>query len=157
MRPNGPVHHQQKRKVQSLSFAGHLMSNQAGFVSFDQFHLDPYAQSRNAERTLNTAILHADISRGYEEYLEIFDAFYADDIVASNETVAEPIRGKQRVRSLLFGFLVPLHVMAELAGVSISIRETLVAGDVIDETHSAWVLELVGASGKVCTVNWRIF
>ena len=28
-----------------------------------------------------------------------------------------------------------------------------------DETHSAWTswtLESVGASGKVCTVNWRI-
>ena len=25
-----------------------------------------------------------------------------------------------------------------------------------DETHSAWTLESVGASGNVCTVNWRI-
>lgn len=141
--------------MQSLSFAAHLMSNQPGFVSVDQFHLDPYAQSRNAERSLNAAILHADIGRGYEEYLEIFDAFYADEIEASNETVAEPIRGKERVRSLLFSFLVPLHVMAEVGGVLVSIRETAIPGDAVDETHSAWTLELVGASGRACAVNWR--
>jgi hypothetical protein len=56
------------------------MSDQRGFISADQFHLDPYRQSRTAERSLNAAIVHTDISRSYEEYLEIFDEFYADDI-----------------------------------------------------------------------------
>jgi len=69
----------------------------------------------------------------------------------------EPIRGKERVRSLLFSFLVPLHAMAEVGGVSISIRETAIPGDVTDETHSAWALELVGVPGKICTVSWRTF
>jgi hypothetical protein len=133
------------------------MSDQRGFVSADLFHPDPYAQTRTAERTLNAAIVHADISRSYEEYLEIFDEFYADDIEGSSEATEEPIRGKARVRSLLFSFPSPLHAMAEVGGVSISIRETAIPGDVVDETHSAWTLELVGATGKVCTVNWRIF
>ena len=131
------------------------MSNQGSFVSPNQFHPDSYAQSRIAERTLNAAILHADISRSYEEFLELFDKFYADDIQGSNETVKDPVSGKERVRSLLLSFLVPLHVMAEVGGVSISIRETPIPGDAINETHSAWTLELVGASGKVCSVNWR--
>ena len=68
-----------------------------------------------------------------------------------------PIRGKPGVRSLIFGFLVPLHAMAEVGGVSISVRQTSIPGDVVDETHSAWTLELVGATGKVCTVSWRTF
>ena len=68
----------------------------------------------------------------------------------------EPIRGKARVRSLLSSFLAPLHAMAEVSGVSISIRETAIPGDAIDETHSVWTLELVGVSGKICTVSWRI-
>ncbi len=132
------------------------MSDQHGFVSADQFHPDPYAQSRTAERTLNAAIVHAEITRSYEEYLEIFDEFYADDIEGSSETMEEPIRGKARVRSLLSSFLVPLHAMAEVGGASISIRETAIPGDVADETHSAWTLELVGVSGKIWTVSWRI-
>jgi hypothetical protein len=133
------------------------MSDQHGFVSADQFHLDPYTQSRTAERTLNSAIVHGEITRSYEEYLEIFDAFYADDIEGTSETIKEPIRGKARVRSLLLSFMVPLHAMAEVGGVSISIRETAIPGDATDETHSAWTLELVGVSGKICTVSWRTF
>jgi acetolactate synthase small subunit len=70
------------------------MSDQHSFVSADQFHPDPYAQSRTAERTLNAAIVQADISRSFEEYLEIFDRFYGDDIEVSSETQKEPIRGK---------------------------------------------------------------
>jgi hypothetical protein len=133
------------------------MSDQHGFGSADQFHPDPYTQSRTAERTLNAAIVHAEITRSYEEYLDIFDEFYADNIEGSSETMEEPIRGKARVRSLLFSFLVPLHVMSEVGGVSISIRETAIPGDVTDETHSAWTLELVGVSGKIRTVSWRTF
>jgi hypothetical protein len=132
------------------------MSDPHSFVSPDHFHPDPYTTSQTAERILNAAILNAEISRSFEEYLEIFDDFYADDIQGSNETMKEPIRGKERVRSLLFSFLAPLHAMAEVGGVSISIRETPIPGDAIDETHSAWTLELVGVSGKICTVSWRI-
>jgi hypothetical protein len=69
------------------------MSDQRSFVSADQFHPDPYTQSRTAERTLNAAIIHADISRSYEEYLGIFDEFYADGVEGSGETMEEPIRG----------------------------------------------------------------
>ena len=36
------------------------MSDQRGFISADQFHPDPYTQSRTAEGTLNAAIVHAD-------------------------------------------------------------------------------------------------
>src|SRR5438128_2153959 len=133
------------------------MSDQRGVVSADHYRPDPYTQSRIAERTLNAAIVHAEIARSYEEYLVIFDAFYADDVEGSSETTEEPIRGKAGVRSLVFGFLVPLHAMAEVGGVSISVRQTPIPGDVVDETHSAWTLELVGATGKVCTVSWRTF
>jgi hypothetical protein len=132
------------------------MSSQGSFISADQFHPDPYAQSRIAERTLNAAIVHADISRSHEEYLELFDQFYDDSVEGSSETMKDSLCGKERVRSFLLSFLVPLHAMAEVGGVSISIRETPIPGDAIDETHSSWTLELVGASGKVCSVNWRI-
>jgi hypothetical protein len=59
------------------------------------------------------------------------------------------------VRSLLVSFLVPLHVMSEIGGLAISIRQTAIPGDVADETHSAWTLDLVGVSGRTCTVTWR--
>jgi hypothetical protein len=118
---------------------------------------DLYKTCRIAERVLNAAIVQADISGSFEEYIEIFDKFYADDIEVSSETGKESIRGKERVRSILLDFLVPLHVVAEIGGVSISIRETAITGDTADETHSAWTLDLAGASGNTCTLSWRTF
>ena len=64
------------------------------------------------------------------------------------------MRGKAKVRSLLFNFLVPLHVMAEVGGLSISLRETAIPGDIASETHSAWTLDLIGVSGATCTLRW---
>jgi hypothetical protein len=131
------------------------MTKKHSFVSADHIDLDPFISSQTKERTLNAAIVQANISESFEEYLEIFDAFYSDDIEVSSETAEEPIRGKERVRSLLFNFLVPLHVMAEIGGLLISIRLTAIPGDIAGETHSAWTLDLVGVSGRSCTVTWR--
>jgi hypothetical protein len=131
------------------------MTKEQSFVSADHIDLDSFISSQTRERTLNAAIVQASISESFEEYLEIFDVFYADDVEVSSEAAEGPIRGKERVRSLLFNFLVPLHVMAEIGGLLISVRQTVIPGDIAGETHSAWTLDLVGASGRSCTVTWR--
>ena len=118
---------------------------------------DLYTSSQMKERALNAAILGADIEQGYEEYLAIFDAFYGNEVEVSSETADEPIRGKDRVRSLLANFLYPVHVMAEVGGLMVKIRVTEIAGDVAAETHSAWAVEFVGVPGRTNTVTWRIF
>jgi hypothetical protein len=130
------------------------MVKEQSFVSAEHVDLDPFTSSQTRERTLNAAIVQADISESFEEYLEIFDVFYDDDIEITSDTGEEPIRGKARVRSILANFLVPLHVMAERNGLLISIRQSSIAGDVARETQSAWTLELVGVSGRTCTVSW---
>jgi hypothetical protein len=131
------------------------MTRDYSFVAGDYSDRDLYTSSRTREHALNSAVVQADVNESFEEYLEIFDAFYAADIEVSSETREEPIRGKDRVRSLLVNFLVPLHVMAEVGGLSISICQTTIPGDIADETHSAWTLNLVGVSGRTCTVAWR--
>ena len=128
------------------------MTNQHSVVSSDRFDRDLYTSSKTAERVLNAAIVQAEVTESFEEYLEIFDAFYADDVEVSSDT--ETILGKAKIRSLLFNFLVPLHVMAEVGGLSISIRETAIPGDTASETHSAWTLDLIGVSGATCTLRW---
>ena len=133
------------------------MANELSIVPTHNLDHELYASSQAREHALNTAIIHANISESFEEYLEIFDEFCADDVEVSSETEEEPIQGKSRVRSLIASFLVPLHVMAEIGGLLVSIRETAIPGDVADETHSAWTLELVGVSGRSCTVSWRAF
>jgi hypothetical protein len=136
---------------------GVAMAYELSIVPAHNLDHDLYASSQARERALNTAIVHANIAESFEEYLEIFDEFYADEVEVSSETEEEPIRGKARVRSLLATFLVPLHIMAEIGGLLVSVRHTAIPGDAADETHSAWMLELVGASGRSCTVSWRAF
>ena len=131
------------------------MIKQISSLSTDR--LDGRASSAFRERVLNASIVRADIGTSFEEYLEIFDAFYDEGIEASSGTGGQPIRGKASVRSRLLNFLVPLHVLAEIGGLSVNIRNNPVPGDVADETHSEWTLELVGVAGKTCTLTWRTF
>src|SRR5216684_964325 len=88
------------------------MNTEHNFCSREHFDRDLYTSSQNQERVLNAAIVKADISESFEEFLEIFDAFYDDDIEVGSESAEGPIRGKEKVRSLLFNFLFPLHAMA---------------------------------------------
>ena len=131
------------------------MVYESTLVSVDQSKHGLYKNSRIREHALNAAIVHADISTGFEEYLDIFNTFYADDVEATSDTGTEPVRGKPRLRSVLLNFLIPLHVMAEVGGLSVSIREAAISGDAADETHSAWTLELAGTSGMTCILTWR--
>jgi hypothetical protein len=106
------------------------------------------------ERVLNSAIIAADISSGWEAYLEIFDAFYADQVEVSEGAESSAIFGRERIRALLFKFLVPLHVMAEIGGLSVQIRESPIPGDTANETHSAWSVDLIAVSGRTCQISW---
>src|SRR5262245_56898041 len=94
------------------------------------------------DRELNTAIISADICDSYEEFLAIVDQFYADDVEVRSESSPEPLIGRDRLKSALLGLLVPLHVMAEVGGLSVSVSERPIAGDSLDEQHSQWSLEL---------------
>src|SRR5215467_11126850 len=143
MRPTGLFCHRRSRKVKELPALlshpspawPHRRCKPATWVvrtsMADQQNLlsgDAYLRYRASERKLNTAITLARLSESFEEYLEIFDKFYADEVEISSETQQEPIRGKARVGSLLLNFLVPLHVMAEVGGLAISIKETTIPG-----------------------------
>jgi hypothetical protein len=103
---------------------------------------------------LNSAIIASDISSGREEYLQIFDAFYADHVEVSDGTESGAVFGRERIRAVLLKFLVPIHVMAEIGGLSVKIRESPILGDTADETHSAWSVELIGVSGRACQISW---
>jgi hypothetical protein len=119
-------------------------------ASINNADRDLYAR----EKVLNSAIVAVDISSGWEEYLEIFDAFYADRVKFSNGTESSAVFGRERIRALLFNFLVPLHVMAEIGGLSVQIRESPILGDTADEVHSTWSVDLIGVSGRTCQISW---
>jgi hypothetical protein len=130
------------------------MTHENKFAIVSQFDGDAYESSQAAELVLNRAVLRAEIARSYEEFLEIFDKFYADDVEVSSEGSPEIIRGKKRVRPILLNFLMPLHVMAEVAGLSVSVQMTQVPRDSANETHSEWRIDFTGVGGRRCTLKW---
>jgi hypothetical protein len=123
-------------------------------VPFSRSEGNAYKSLQAAELSLNAAILRADISRSYEEFLDIVEAFYADDVEVSREDLREMIRGKAKVRPFLLNVLVSLHVVAEIGGLSISVQETAIPGDTASETHSAWSIDFTGVGGRRCTLKW---
>ena len=126
------------------------MITQQHLASINRADRDLYAR----EKVLNSAIIATDISSGWEAYLEIFDAFYADHVEVSDGTESGSVFGREQIRALLFKFLVPIHVMAEIGGLSVQIRESRTLGDTADETHSVWSVDLIGVSGRTCQISW---
>ena len=74
------------------------MTRENNHMNVSQFDGNAYKGSQAAELTLNAAILRAEIARSYEEFLEIFEQSYADDVEVSSEDSRETIRGKETVR-----------------------------------------------------------
>jgi hypothetical protein len=126
------------------------MITQQHLASINHADRDLYAR----EKVLNSAIVAADISSGWEEYLQILDAFYADHVEVSEGTENGSVFGREQIRALLLKLLVPVHVMAEIGGLSVQIRESPILGDAADETHSAWSMDLIGVSGRTCQISW---
>jgi hypothetical protein len=131
------------------------MIHENNLVAAGQFDGNAYISSQTAELALNEAILRGDIASSYEEFLDIFESFYADDVEVSREDSRETVRGKAQIRPSLLTFLVPLHVMAELAGLSISVQQAAVPRDSASETHSVWTVTFTGVGGERCTMKWR--
>src|SRR4029077_2879917 len=115
-----------ERRCKRLPWLGEMsMITQQHLASIKHADRDIYAR----EKVLNSAIISADISSGWEEHLEIFDAFYANHAEVAEGTGSSAVFGKERARALLLQFLVPIHVMAEVGALSVTIRESQVHGD----------------------------
>ena len=131
------------------------MIHEDNLVTVGRFDDDAYTSSQAGEFALNDAILRAEIARGYEEYLDVFERFYADEVEVSREDSRETIRGKAQIRPFLLKYLAPLHVLAEVAGLSVSVQQAAVPRDAASETHSAWTVSFAGIDGKRCTLKWH--
>jgi hypothetical protein len=113
-----------------------------------------YQDASTSERALNAALIQADISQGWEAYLAICDRFYAEDVEVASDSHPETLVGKARLRSVVGNLLVPLHVMAELGGLSVSLKYVPIPNDQMEELHSEWTLDLIGTAGRRVILTW---
>jgi hypothetical protein len=115
-------------------------------------HVDNLSSALDQE--LNEALVNADIANSYEEFLAIFDRFYAEQVQVASGSHPTGLAGKSRVIPVLFSFLVPLHVMAEIGGLSVALRYSPIHSDKSGEQHAEWSLELLGILGRRVTLHW---
>jgi hypothetical protein len=106
------------------------------------------------DHELNEALVNANIANGYEEFLAIFDRFYAEQVEVASDGHATGLAGKSRVRTVLFNFLVQLHVMAEIGGLAVTLRYSTIHSDKRGEQHAEWSLDLLGVLGRRVTLHW---
>jgi hypothetical protein len=108
------------------------------------------------EHTLNAALAGLRIGPGYEEWLATVDRFYAEQVQVSSDATPGRLIGRARVKQALLKMLAPLHTFADEDRTSVTIRCMPMSGDRHDEYHSAWSLDIVGASGRGATVRWCV-
>jgi hypothetical protein len=106
------------------------------------------------DRELNEALVNADIANSYEEFLAIFDRFYAQEVEVASDSHPTSLAGKARVLPVLFNFLAPLHVIAEIGGLSVTLRYSPIHSDKSGEQHAEWSLDLLGILGRRVTLHW---
>ena len=79
----------------------------------------------SAERALNAAIVNADITRGFEEYLAVVDQYYAEDVEVSTDVSPDPLVGKQRLKSVFSASSFPFTSWPRWAGCGCRSRKPL--------------------------------
>jgi hypothetical protein len=114
----------------------------------------PDSETIALDRSLNEALVNAEISVGYDEYVAIFDRYYAENVEVEGDSKQAPMNGRERILPVLFSILAPLHVMAEVGGLSVTLNYKPIPGDSRNEHHAEWTLELVGVLGRRVTLNW---
>ena len=69
---------------------------------------------------MTPVFLASDIGRSYEKYVTLIDVFYGDDVEAASEGCLKPVVGKTSLKTLMTSRLLPLQVMAEIGGPSVT-------------------------------------
>jgi hypothetical protein len=118
--------------------------------------MTPAQLDHQDDQRLNAAITAADIKESFESYLHIVDAFYSEDVeVVLGEGIGL-VRGRENLRERLTEFLVPIHIMAEVGGLSVSIRSTAIPAPDGAGTDSRWEGRFRAASGSTRTFSWSV-
>jgi len=108
------------------------------------------------ERLLNAALADLDVATGRDEWLATVDRFYADHVQVSSDATPGRLTGRARMKQALLKILAPFHTFVDPDIESVSLRCLPIYADRHDEHHSAWSLEIVGASGRRATVRWCV-
>ena len=118
--------------------------------------MTPARLDRQDDQRLNAAITAASIKDSFESYLDIVDAFYSEDVELILGEGTEPVCGRDDLRSRLSEFLAPIHMMAEVGRLSVTVQSTAVPVPDGAGTDSRWEARFRAASGLARTFSWSV-
>jgi hypothetical protein len=118
--------------------------------------MTPARLDHQDDQRLNAAITAASMKDSFESYLDIVDAFYSEDIELILGEGTEPVCGRDDLRSRLSEFLAPIHRMAEVGGLSVTVQSTAVPVPDGAGSDSRWEARFRAASGLARTFSWSV-
>jgi hypothetical protein len=118
--------------------------------------MTPARLDHKDDQRLNATITAASINDSFESYLDILDAFYSEDVQVILGEGTEPVCSRDDLRSRLSEFLAPIHIMAEVGGLSVTVQSTAVPAPDGAGTDSKWEAKFRAASGLARTFSWSV-
>src|SRR5258708_21642181 len=104
---------------------------------------DDYEVRRIQDKALNEAILSNDISFDFLPFIDLCHRHYADEVDLSSGEGPRRTVGKGTLQGMLMDFLFPIHLIAEMGGVEVTVEAQHITSDTPDQQHSSWSVELL--------------
>ena len=116
---------------------------------------DDYLAPHVQDKSLNEAILSNDISFDFLPFIELCNRHYADEVDLSFGEGPRRTVAKDTLQGMLMDFLFPIHLIAEMGGVQVTVEAQHITSDTPDEQHSSWSAELLAKNGARHVMSWK--
>jgi len=114
-----------------------------------------YEAPRIQDKQLNEAILSNDISFDFVPFIELCYRHYADEVDLSFGKGPRRTVAKDTLQGMLMDFLFPIHLIAEMGGVAVTVEAQHITSDTPDEQRTSWSAELLAKNGTRHVMSWK--
>src|SRR5258708_12393874 len=101
-----------------------------------------YEVTRIQAKELNEAILSNDINFDFLPSIELCHRHYADEVDLTFGEGPRRTVAKDTLQGMLMDFLFPIHLIAEMGGVEVTVEAQLITSDTPNEQPTSWSAEL---------------
>jgi hypothetical protein len=116
---------------------------------------DDYEAPAIQDKALNKAILSNDISFDFLPFIDLCHRHYADEVDLSFVEGPRRTVAKDTLQGMLMDFLFPVHLIAEMGGVEVTVKAQHITSDTPDQQHSSWSVELSAKNGTRRIMSWK--
>ena len=117
--------------------------------------VDDFEVPREQDKALNEAILSNDISFDFLPFIDLCHRHYADEVDLSFSEGPRRTVGKDTLQGMLMDFLFPIHLIAEVGGVEVTVEAQHIRSDTPDQQHTSWSVELLAKNGTRHVMSWK--